>query len=1073
MRLSIPVYFESHPKLALVNASLLFKLPGYDLEAESPLVEKATSRMRDRLLHLVDKLKATERQDQLKRLAFCPEFSQHTLNLDFVYRKKSCSLRLLVAQALISEHRLVYLPRIQRWFDLAADDKLETRVVRILLEYLTELDNPDPAMVEHLGLGAKDKAWIKILDFEVPASGAAPLPKELNMRALLEAAPELSGHAELAQVGHRLDDDLTNLHLRTLGRETQLEQLLNIVLPSHWIPAPASDKKAKTARTVDKSPDTKGWPIALIGPRLVGKTSLTYSLIAATQARQQDRNLPKLPKLGGFWLISPGRLIAGMSYVGQWESRWVKILEHARRYRHVIVIQDLLGMLSAGVSRDSTLNAAVVLKPYLEKRQVQVIVEMSQEAWHILRLRDRALADLFQVMRIEPSERALTQKINLAAAQQAEKLHGTNLTLEALRTVYDLGQRYLTETAFPGKSAQMILQMGTRYKKQEVARAQVLEHFQRHCGLSLQILDDRQLLDAGEINAALTQRVIGQPEAVQACVNAISIAKARLWDPVRPIASFLFIGPTGVGKTECAKALAAYLFGDSERLIRFDLNEFVGEDAVARLEGSFRRPEGLLTGAVRRQPFSVILFDEIEKAHPAVLQLLLQILGDGRLTDGRGRVADFSQTMIVMTSNLGSQEAAREIGLRKSSPKQRATVFYRAAENFLSPELFNRIDQVVAFRSLETAQLRSMAELILRNVLEREGLRRRNCLLNVDELVLDRMVEERSLAQKNLGGRALKRAFEDLVTAPVARQLTEMEANQLTVLSISRQGQVDISALSPATETSSPHLIEMNFPIPEQLQRLRQRLLEREQSRQGQQVSSDDLLEGDQLEYFERQESIRQLRVEASRLEARRNQTKPRSDLPAIEALLWPVGPATARDLLEQRDLSLAWQLLNDAIPPEKELTLKTACIQLLNQEALAFLGQADRQQRLAICFEGEESLVKRLRDQLREALSMLELESRVEKKSSDPRKLSVQGPHAERLLLGECGLHLFAGPGSLKMVRVFLDSLDCPSTIVRLHCGESSLDLATGLLDLKSKGLAQVILARITEIQTPDVGLA
>jgi GTPase SAR1 family protein len=812
-----------------------------------------------------------------------------------------------------------------------------------------------------------------------------------------------------------------------------------------------------------KTPESKGWPVALIGPRLVGKTSLTYALIAATQQRQQDANLPKLPKLGGFWLISPGRLIAGMSFVGQWESRWVKILEHARRHRHVIVIQDLLGMLSAGISRDSTLNAAVVMKPYLEKRQVQVIAEMSPEAWHILRLRDRALADLFQVVRLEPSDRALTQKISLAAAQQVEKLHGTSITLEALRTVYELGQRYLTDTAFPGKSAQMILQMGTRYKKQEVARPQVLEHFQRHCGLSLEILDDRQLLDAQQVNAALSQRVIGQPEAVQACVNAISIAKARLWETVRPIASFLFIGPTGVGKTECAKALAAYLFGDSERLIRFDLNEFVGEDAVARLEGSFSQPEGLLTGAVRRQPFSVILFDEIEKAHPAVLQLLLQILGDGRLTDGRGRVADFSQTMIVMTSNLGSQEAVREIGLRKSSAKQRATVFYRAAENFLSPELFNRIDQIVPFRSLETAQLRSMAELILKSVLDREGLRRRNCLLNVDELVLDRMVEERSIAQKNLGGRALKRAFEEMVTAPVARQLTEMGANQLTVLSISRSGQVDISALWPAQKAVGGQLDELKYPIPELIARLKQRLLEREQGRQGQQLSSDDSLEDDRLEYFERQESIRLLRVEAGRLDARRTQTKPRSDLPAIEGLLWPIDPQIAQDMLEESDITLAWQTLQETAPTERELTLTTAALQLLNQEALAFLGRGDRDERLTVCFEGDETLIKRLREQLRQSLTVLELEMLTDKKTSDKRKLSVQGPHAAALLTGECGLHLFASPGSLKMVRVFLDGQDCPSTVVRLHHQHSSLDLATGLIDLKSKGLGQVILARCT----------
>src|SRR5262249_45537500 len=181
--------------------------------------------------------------------------------------------------------------------------------------------------------------------------------------------------------------------------------------------------------------------------------------------------------------------------------------------------------------------------------------------------------------------------------------------------------------------------------------------------------------------------------------DVLAIAKARLNDPDRPLASFLFLGPTGVGKTQCARAVARYLFKDADHLVRFDMNEFPQPGSAARLAGTFDNPEGLLTAAVRRRPFAVVLLDEIEKAHPEVLDLLLQVLGEGRLTDALGRTVDFTNTLIVMTSNLGVREAQAGMGFRPGEHHD-PEAYERAAQRFFRPEFFNRLDRVVPFDRL-------------------------------------------------------------------------------------------------------------------------------------------------------------------------------------------------------------------------------------------------------------------------------------------------------------------------------------------------------------------------------------
>lgn len=244
--------------------------------------------------------------------------------------------------------------------------------------------------------------------------------------------------------------------------------------------------------------------------------------------------------------------------------------------------------------------------------------------------------------------------------------------------------------------------------------------------------------------------------AVAACADAVTIAKARLNDPVRPIASFLFLGPTGVGKTQCAKSLAKYLFGEG-RLLRFDMNEFAGYSSVARLIGTFDAPEGLLTSVVRREPFAVVLFDEIEKAHPAFFDLLLGVMGDARLTDARGQTVDFTNTIIIMTSNLGAQEDATDLGFRQTNQSD-ASVYRQAAEKFFKPEFFNRVTRVVPFERLRREDVREIAGRLIQDIFSREGLTRRGVKLIVETEALNLLVQAGYHPQ--LGARALKRTLE-------------------------------------------------------------------------------------------------------------------------------------------------------------------------------------------------------------------------------------------------------------------------------------------------------------------------
>ena len=767
MKFEVPILIEPHHEggRRLYRARpAFFEGP----QASNRDMASATRRLQDKIHGHLRVLTDCNAWGELARWTFAPEleFQNVEIFIDLPKHHFRGHFPLLYFEAL---GRIVATcPKLDNfWFESETKAHLVDRATEVLHAHFraTKKDDGEAALDSVQKRFAKPTTlWISSVSLNVDIRPRrSSRARQLNWKENLAA----QGSGELEKIGRCLDRWYPDSLGEAIRRETLVRRAFRLMHGA--------------ARK----------PVLLVGPSLVGKTALVHAVV-----RRRVETLER-PKHKHFhfrttWLLSPGRIISGMSTSGEWEHRLCAIVAYAKQNDVILYFDQLLGLLEAGKSAHGDMCVADVLHHHLQRGDVRVIAEANDEQLRLLRERKRAFADLFEIVHVPQPEAADSLRILLHTVRSLEFQHRCRFHPDVVPCVLELTEQFEAETAQPGAAIRRLQDAAVRHagRKEPIAREDVLEAFREKTGLELAMFRPGKRIDAGEIEEKLRTSIVGQPRAVAAMRDVVLMAESLLSDPKRPIASMLFVGPTGVGKTECAKQLAKVLFGDPARLVRFDANEINTPQAVARLVGTPGGQEGTLTGAIRRRPFCVLLFDEIEKAHPDLFDLLLQVLGEARLTDAMGHVASFAQAIVVCTSNLGVREAASTVGFTSgaasgptgASQEERDAVYLRAVRDFFRPEWVNRLDRIVPFDPLSDAELERIADSMLDEIMTREGLGRRRCLLNIMPKARQWIVARGH--DPRFGARATRRSLERELVAPLSRFLAASETDRPAVIDV-------------------------------------------------------------------------------------------------------------------------------------------------------------------------------------------------------------------------------------------------------------------------------------------------
>ena len=537
---------------------------------------------------------------------------------------------------------------------------------------------------------------------------------------------------------------------------------------------PVVCREKEIRRTVQiLSRRTKNNPV-LVGEPGVGKTAVAEGL-AMLMAR--GATTAELSKKRLVSLDIP-------SMLGDFEDRVKTVLREVRRAGDVILFIDELHTLVGAGSAEGAIDAANILKPALGRGEVQIIGATTPEEYRRHIEKDAALERRFQPVRIAEPDREQSLRMLRSLRPGLERHHRVSISDDALEAACELSQRYIAERCLPDKAIDLIDEAasasqvsGTRAEVDAAAIAEVVAQWTQ---IPVSALGKDEKCALLRLEDALKRRVIGQDAAAETVARAIRRSRVGLNDPRRPVGSFLFLGPTGVGKTELCRALAAEVCGDERSLIRLDMSEYMEKHAVSRILGSppgyvGYEEGGQLTEQVRRHPWSVVLFDEIEKAHEDVLGILLQIMDAGRLCDASGREVDFRNTLIVMTSNVGAAAIAEgkgPIGFSASSGEDGTEACVRAElRAVFRPEFLNRIDEIVRFRPLGGEELRAICRLLLKETAAR--FEKLGVTLKVSDAAVERLASEGGGKD---GARPLRRAVQRLIADPAAELLLAGEA---------------------------------------------------------------------------------------------------------------------------------------------------------------------------------------------------------------------------------------------------------------------------------------------------------
>src|ERR687888_25576 len=617
---------------------------------------------------------------------------------------------------------------------------------------------------------------------------------------------------------------------------------------------------------------TKNNPV-LIGEPGVGKTAIVEGL--AQQIVRGD--VPETLKDKQIYSLDLGALVAGSRYRGDFEERLKKVLKEIRTRGDIILFIDELHTLVGAGAAEGAIDAASILKPMLARGELQTIGATTRDEYRKHLEKDAALERRFQPISVEEPSVAHTIEILKGLRDRYEAHHRVSFTDEALVAAANLSDRYISDRFLPDKAIDLIDEAGSRMRirrmtappdvreiDEKIAEVRMRKEssideqdFEKAAGLRDQeknLLEEKQRRErewkSGEMDvlsevdeeeiaevlsawtgipvfklteeetekllrmeSKLHRRIVDQTEAVTAVSKSIRRTRAGLKDPKRPSGSFIFLGPSGVGKTELSKALAEFLFGDEDALIQLDMSEYMEKHTVSRLIGSppgyvGYEEGGQLTEAVRRKPFSVVLFDEIEKAHPDVFNTLLQILEDGRLTDAQGRTVDFKNTVLIMTSNLGTRDIAKGATLGFTAKPDAKVDYERMRDKVMDelkrhfrPEFLNRIDEVIVFHQLSPIEVKQIVDLMTRRVIEQ--LRSKDIALELTEAAKDLLAEKGY--DPALGARPLRRTIQRMVEDPLSEKLLwkEFSAGQLVVVD-AENGEIAFRSLDQPTDIDVP-----------------------------------------------------------------------------------------------------------------------------------------------------------------------------------------------------------------------------------------------------------------------------
>lgn len=570
----------------------------------------------------------------------------------------------------------------------------------------------------------------------------------------LEAATDWQSPKQRA-ISEEKDDDSESV-LEKIGTNLNKQVLRRAYLVENYLELLAEMLGGKIGKSV-----------LLVGASGSGKTAVLQEL-----ARQ--REVYGFAKTT-FWTMSGANIIAGQSGFGAWQERCAQIIAEARKSKEILHFGSLIELLEVGKSSMNSQGIASFFRPKIARGEVRIIVECTPEELPVIERQDANLLGAFQQIKIEePLHETGLKILQSVAAEfvQVKKDATRKIESDAIKTLDAVHRRYSTYSAFPGRPIRFLRNLLANGSDEDLTPQKVLEAFSNETGLPLFLLSDDEKLDLVQTEKDFNRKVLGQTEAVKLVTDLIATVKAKMTRPRKPIASLLFIGATGVGKTEMVKSLAEFFFGDKTRLVRFDMSEFSTPIAVQRLIGGFGTDEGQLTAKLREQPFSVVLLDEFEKADASFFDLLLQILGEGRLTDAKGRVADFTNSIIVMTSNLGAESFSKgKSGFLANSKEKTVAVkhFASAVRDFLRPEIYNRIDRIVPFAPLDEKTVLKIANLELEKLQKRDGWRFRSIKLNLTDKALNHLVAKGY--EPRYGARPLRRAIERELIAPLASEL--------------------------------------------------------------------------------------------------------------------------------------------------------------------------------------------------------------------------------------------------------------------------------------------------------------